>query len=78
MGKAKITVTLDEFLVEALDQFSITQKKSRSRLVEETVNAWRRSQTEQKLIKGYRAMAKEDAKTAEDLLPAGIEVITRD
>lgn len=73
MGKIIITVTLDEFLIQTLDQFSITQRKSRSRLVEEAIEAWQRSQTEQKLIEGYRAMANEDAKTAEDLLPAGIE-----
>lgn len=78
MGKAKITVTLDESLVEALGHYSTMYKKSRSRLVEEAVDAWRRSQTEQKLIEGYRAMTIEDVKTAEDLLPVGIEVITRD
>ncbi len=75
MSKAKITVTLEESLIEALDNFSSTLKKSRSRIVEEAVEAWRRHQMEKKLIEGYKAMAKEDAKMAEENLAAGLETI---
>lgn len=76
MGKAKITVTIDEALIEELDRLSGARKASRSRLVEEAVKDWRRRQIEEELIQGYRAMAREDAETAEARLAAGRESLT--
>lgn len=76
MGKAKITVTIDETLIKTLNRLSERRKYSRSRLVEEAVMSWQRHQMEQELIEGYRAMAKEDLETAEARLAAGQEAIT--
>ena len=42
MGKTKITVTLEETLVEGLDRFSEQRAQSRSQIVEEAVRAWER------------------------------------
>ncbi|MBI5407411.1 MAG: CopG family transcriptional regulator [Nitrospirae bacterium] len=73
MGKAKITITIDEHLIETIDHLSEKEGKSRSQLMEEAVMYWHHWQIEQDLIEGYRAMAKEDVETAESHLSAGIE-----
>ncbi len=73
--KAKVTVSLDEALVRELGAASRKTGKPRSRLVEEALELWRRSQLEQALREGYLAMAKEDRATAEGHLAAGWEAI---
>jgi hypothetical protein len=49
--------------------------RPRSQIVEEALRLWRRSQVEQALKKGYRAMASEDRRTAEQGLDAGWEIV---
>ncbi len=73
--KAKVTVSLDEALVRELGAASRKTGKPRSRLVEEALELWRRSQLEQALKEGYLAMAKEDRTSAERHLAAGWEAI---
>ena len=73
--KVKVTVSLDETLVRELRLASRQKGKPRSRLVEEALRLWRRSQLEQELREGYQAMAGEDRLTAERRLPAGWEAI---
>jgi metal-responsive CopG/Arc/MetJ family transcriptional regulator len=75
MGKAKMTVTIDKTLIEELDRLSERRKQTRSRIVEEAVRSWQRWQMEMELTEGYRAMAKEDAETAEARLRAGLEAL---
>ena len=75
MGKTKITVTLEETLVEALARFSEQRAQSRSQIVEEAVRSWERRQIEQELIEGYQAMAQEDLERAEIHFPAGLEAL---
>ena len=75
MSRSKITVTLEEELVQELDRISLRSKTPRSRLVEEAIKSWRRSQRQQELIEGYRAMASEDQKTAEANLAAAYEIL---
>jgi metal-responsive CopG/Arc/MetJ family transcriptional regulator len=74
-SKVKVTVSLDEDLVTALSAAGRQTRKPRSRLVEEALVLWRRSQPEQALKEGYLAMAKEDRATAESHLPAGWEAV---
>lgn len=74
MGKAKITVTIDEQLIESIDNLAEKEGKNRSQFMEEAVNFWHQWQMEQELIEGYRAMAKEDVQTAESHLSAGIAI----
>ncbi len=74
-SKAKVTVSLDEALVRELGAASRKTGKPRSRLVEEALELWRRSQLEQALREGYLAMAKEDRATAEGHMAAGWEAI---
>ena len=75
MSRNKITVTLDGELIEELDLISRKNGTSRSRLVEEAIQSWRRMRRQQELIEGYRAMAPEDQVTAEANLAAAYEIL---
>ena len=73
MGKAKMTVTIDDVLVGELDRLSKQRKESRSSVVEEAVRYWQRELEKQRLIEGYQAMAREDVEMAESNIKAGLE-----
>ena len=73
--KVKLTVSLDQDLVDTLDEMSRQSKKPRSRVVQEALRSWRRKQLHDKLAEGYRAMAQEDRQTAERHLPAFREIL---
>jgi metal-responsive CopG/Arc/MetJ family transcriptional regulator len=64
-AKVKVTVSLDADLVEALDRMGREKKRTRSRVLQEALRAWQKTQIEQQLAEGYRAMAAEDLETAE-------------
>jgi metal-responsive CopG/Arc/MetJ family transcriptional regulator len=73
--KVKVTLSLDEDLVETLDALSRETKKPRSRVVQEALRQWRKKELHGKLDEGYQAMADEDRQTALRNLPAFREVI---
>ncbi len=75
MGKAKITVTIEEALIEGLDRLSEQRNQNRSQIVEEAIQSWQRGQIEHELIEGYRAMAKEDVEMAENHFQVGRETL---
>ena len=68
--KVKLTLSLDEDLVAAIDKVSRQSNKPRSRVVQEALRLWRKKELQDKLAEGYRAMADEDRETAERHLPA--------
>ena len=61
-NKLKVTLSLDEDLVETLEQISRQTKKPRSRVVQEALRAWRRKELQEKLALGYQEMADENLK----------------
>lgn len=73
--KVKVTLSLDEDLVEALGKISRQRKKPRSRVVQEALRLWQRRELQEKLAEGYRAMAEEDREAAERHLPAFREIL---
>lgn len=66
--KVKLTVSLDQDLVETLDEMSRQSKKPRSQVVQEALRLWRRNELHEKLAQGYRSMAEEDRERAEQNL----------
>ncbi len=74
-SKVKITVSLDASLASELEKARRRSGKSRSRLMEEALRRWHRSQLEQELKEGYQAMAAEDRAVAEEGLGAAWEAI---
>jgi len=75
MSKEKITVTIEEELLQDLDRAAKLQGESRSRILEKAIRTWKQSLLRQDLIEGYRAMSDEDLKVAEQNLAAGYEVL---
>ena len=73
--KLKVTLSLDEDLVETLERISRQTKKPRSRVVQEALRAWRRRELQEKLAQGYREMADENLETAEHGLSAFKEAL---
>ena len=73
--KVKVTLSLDEDLVEVLEKVSRQRKKPRSRVVQEALRLWQRRELQEKLAEGYRAMAEEDRETAERHVPAFREIL---
>ncbi len=74
-SKVKVTISLDPALVRELSQAGRQTGKSRSRLMEEALEHWRRSRLEQELKKGYQAMTEEDLRTAKGALAAQREAV---
>ena len=74
-ARVKVTVSLDASLASELEKVRRRSGKSRSRVVEEALRYWRRSQLEQELRDGYQAMAAEDRAVAEQHLRAGWETL---
>ena len=75
MSKEKITVTIDQELLEDLDRAAKSQGESRSCVLEKAIYAWKKARLERELIEGYRAMAEEDLKVAEENLAACHEAL---
>ena len=67
--KVKLTVSLDQELVEILDEISRQSKKPRSRVLQEALQMWRQKELQNQLAEGYRSMMEEDRETAERHLP---------
>jgi len=74
-NKLKVTITLDQAIVEEIDRLSKEQKESRSHIIEEAIKVWKQKRLEKELIDGYLAMTKEDLEIAEANLEAGMEVL---
>ncbi len=74
-SKVKVTVSLDPALVQELNIVGRKAGKSRSRLMEEALEFWRRSRLDQELRRGYEAMAEEDRKMAARSLGAQWEAV---
>ena len=74
-SKVKVTVSLDSALVRELSQAGRQTGKSRSRLMEEAMEHWRRSRLALELKEGYQAMGKEDLRTAKGAEAAQREVV---
>ena len=75
MSKEKITVTIDQELLEDLNRAARSQKVSRSSVLEKAIRTWRKTLLQRELIEGYRAMSGEDLKVAEQNLAAGYEAL---
>lgn len=75
MPKVKVTLSLDQDMVQTLDTIGRQSRKPRSRVVQEALGVWRRTCLEKQLADGYRAMATEDRETAERSIPAFAEIL---
>lgn len=63
--KVKLSVTIDEETLRALDKASKVHRVPKSQLAQEAFKLWLKKQTKQLMAKGYEEMAKEDKEFAE-------------
>lgn len=75
-SKTRATITLSREILEIVDGESRTRGEARSALVEEALRFWQKERLKRELAAGYRAMAGEDEKTAEDHLPLSREILS--
>ena len=73
--KAKLTVTIGRDLVKELDKEAKARKISRSALVEEAIELLKKKGIEELLKSGYRDMADENLKVAEEAIHYGSEAM---
>ena len=75
MAKAKITISIHERYVAALDRIARVKHSNRSALIEEALRSWEKEYIDAALKQGYQDMVKEDRKTAEDYIKIAQEIL---
>jgi len=73
--RQKVTVTIASDRLEQLDEIAVARDTNRSALIEEALEVWEKEQLNQELAVGYKAMAEEDRRTAEERLRSGSETL---
>jgi len=73
--RQKVTVTIASDRLEQLDEIAVARDTNRSALIEEALEVWEREQLDRELAAGYKAMANEDRRTAEERLRSGSETL---
>ena len=72
--RAKLSVTVDPNLYQAISQHAEKAKVSKSRLIEEALRLWEKNRLALLAKEGYQKMAHEDLEDAEAYLPAWEEL----
>ena len=67
-SKRKLSITIDNKLLEEVEKTSKTQKFSKSKLTEEALKLWFQKDREELMAKGYQEMAEEDQHFADQAL----------
>ncbi len=67
--RAKLSITVDPNLYEAISQHAEKAKVSKSRLIEQALQLWERNRLALLAKEGYQKMAREDVRDAEAYLP---------
>jgi predicted transcriptional regulator len=75
MAKAKLSVTVEEDLVDQLHELAAVQSQPVSHFVEAALKQFLTAQLEAEMEEGYRAMADFNLKLAEADMAAGYEVL---
>jgi|WetSurMetagenome_2_1015567.scaffolds.fasta_scaffold909127_2 predicted transcriptional regulator len=73
--RQKVTVTIASDRLEQLDEIAVARDTNRSALIEEALEVWEKEQLDRELAAGYKAMADEDRRTAEERLRSGSETL---
>ena len=74
--KRKISVTIDEEILEGIEKASRTFNMAKSHLAQEAFRLWLKKKTEELMARGYIEMAKEDRELAELTSEAQKEILS--
>ena len=73
-SKSKLSVTIDNRILEEIEKVSQARNFSKSQLTEEALKFWFKKHTEELMAKGYQEMAEEDQEFTELTLDTQKEV----
>jgi len=72
--REKLSVTVDPRLYEMIDRHAARTRRSKSKIVEEAIRVWERTQLAARAREGYQNTAPEDVADAEAYLAALDEI----
>jgi metal-responsive CopG/Arc/MetJ family transcriptional regulator len=75
MAKIKLTISIEEKFVAALDKIAKLKHTNRSNLIEKAIRVWEKGYIEEALRIGYQRMVKEDSKIAEEYVKIAQEIL---
>ncbi len=73
--KRKLSITIDNKMLEKIENISKVHNLSKSRLTEEALKLWFKKNTEELMARGYQEMAEEDQEFTELDLEAQKEAL---
>jgi metal-responsive CopG/Arc/MetJ family transcriptional regulator len=73
--KRKLSITIDNKILEEIEKTTKARNFSKSKLTEEALKLWLKKNTEELMARGYKEMAKEDRDFAELSLEAQEEAM---
>jgi len=73
--KKKVSLTIDEDILDAVQKASRTRRIAKSQLAQEAFQLWLKKQTEALLAEGYEEEGDEDEEVAEFTLEAQKEIL---
>jgi len=73
--KRKLSITIDNKILEKIENISKVHNLSKSRLTEEALELWFKKNTEELVARGYQEMAEEDQEFTELALEAQKEAL---
>ncbi len=73
--KRKLSITIDNKILEKIENISKVYNLSKSRLTEEALKLWFKKNTEELMARGYQEMAEEDQEFTELALEAQKEAL---
>ncbi len=74
--KGKLSVTIDEKVLKAIENASKTFHIAKSQLAQEALKLWLRKRTQELMARGYTEMAEEDKRFAELSFEAQKEILS--
>ena len=74
--KSKISLTIDEETIRAIESASQKQRKAKSHIAQKAFELWLKRETELLMAKGYEEMAEEDRTLAETTFDAQKEIVS--
>jgi metal-responsive CopG/Arc/MetJ family transcriptional regulator len=74
--KGKLSVTIDEKVLKAVENASKTCHIAKSQLAQEALKLWLKKRTQELMAKGYTEMAEEDKEFAELSFEAQKEILS--
>jgi metal-responsive CopG/Arc/MetJ family transcriptional regulator len=74
LTKGKVSISLDSSILQDIELYSKSRNVSRSQVIESVLKKWQLDLKKKQMIEGYKAMAQENTRIAEEFSSSGQEV----